>query len=232
MRPLVKICGITRVQDAMLAAALGADFIGLNLFPRSPRSLSLGKAREIADAVRGQVRTVGVFVDTPTRELMAIVDTIGLDFAQLHGDEWPDEVAVLGKRAIKVFRSLPVTPVHIARHPLVWGFLVDTPSAKLYGGTGITWDWRGLRDVRSPKPMIIAGGISPENVRRALTESAADGVDVNSGVEIEPRSQGSTETQDAVRGAAAWSELESDCRRDLTNTAISVRSAGVSHPRP
>ena len=186
MRPLVKICGITRVQDAMMAAALGADFIGLNLFPRSPRSLSLGKAREIADAVRGQVRTVGVFVNTPTRELMAIMDTIGLDFAQLHGDEWPDEVAALGKRAIKVFRSLPVTPVHIARHPHVWGFLVDTPSAKLFGGTGITWDWRGLRDVRSPKPMVIAGGISPENVRRALTESAADGVDVNSGVESSP----------------------------------------------
>ena len=132
------------------------------------------------------MRTVGVFVNTPTRELMAIMDTIGLDFAQLHGDEWPDEVAALGKRAIKVFRSLPVTPVHIARHPHVWGYLVDTPSAKLFGGTGITWDWRGLRDVRSPKPMIIAGGISPENVRRALTESAADGVDVNSGVESSP----------------------------------------------
>jgi phosphoribosylanthranilate isomerase len=95
-------------------------------------------------------------------------------------------VEAIGKRAIKVFRSLPVTPVQIARHPPVWGFLVDTPSAKLFGGTGITWDWRGLRDVRSPKPMIIAGGISPENVRRALTESAADGVDVNSGIESSP----------------------------------------------
>jgi phosphoribosylanthranilate isomerase len=186
MRTLVKICGVTRVHDAMLAAALGADFLGLNLFPRSPRSLSLGRAREIADAVRGQVRTVGVFVNTPTRELMAIMDTIGLDFAQLHGDEWPDEVAALGSRAIKVFRSLPVSAVQLAQHPTVWGYLVDTPSAKLFGGTGITWDWRGLRDVRSPKPILIAGGISPENVRRALVESSADGVDVNSGVESGP----------------------------------------------
>jgi len=186
MRPLVKICGITRVEDALRAAEWGADFVGLNLFPQSPRSLSLGRALQIADAVRGHVKLVGVFVNLPTPQLLATVDTLGLDLAQLHGDEWPDEVAALGRRAVKVFRSLPVTQGQLARFPSVWGFLVDTPSAKLYGGTGITWDWRSLAALRTAKPLLVAGGIGPGNVVRALAESGATGVDVNSGVEASP----------------------------------------------
>ncbi len=186
MKPIVKICGITRVEDAIRAAELGADYIGLNLFPQSPRSLTLGRALQIADAVRGHVKLVGVFVNVPTPQLLATLDTLGLDLAQLHGDEWPDEVAAVGRRALKVFRSLPVTQGQIARFPSVWGFLVDTPSAKLYGGTGITWDWRALRAVRSAKPLLVAGGIGPPNVLRALAESGASGVDVNSGIESAP----------------------------------------------
>ncbi|MGE0638930.1 MAG: N-(5'-phosphoribosyl)anthranilate isomerase [Thermoanaerobaculia bacterium] len=186
MKPIVKICGITRVQDAQFAAALGADFLGLNLFPKSPRSLTLSRAREIADAVRGRVGLVGVFVNVPTPQVMAAMDLIGLDLAQLHGDEWPDEVQALGRRAIKVFRSLPVTPSQLARFPSVWGYLVDTPNPKLFGGTGVVWDWSSLRAVRSPRPMLVAGGISPENARRALAESGATGLDVNSGVEAAP----------------------------------------------
>lgn len=186
MKPIVKICGITRVPDAQFAAALGADLIGLNLFPKSPRSLSLSKAREIADAVRGKVRLVGVFVNVPAPQVLAAIDLLGLDFAQLHGDEWPEEVAALGRRAIKVFRSLPVTETHLARFPSVWGYLVDTPNPKLFGGTGVVWDWSSLRAVRSRRPILIAGGISPDNARRALAESGATGLDVNSGVEAAP----------------------------------------------
>lgn len=186
MKPIVKICGITRVEDAIRAAELGADYIGLNLFPQSPRSLTLGKALQIADVVRGHVKLVGVFVNVPAPQLLATLDTLGLDLAQLHGDEWPDEVAAVGRRALKVFRSLPVTQGQLARFPSVWGFLVDTPSAKLYGGTGITWDWRALRAVRTRKPLLVAGGIGPTNVLRALAESGASGVDVNSGIESAP----------------------------------------------
>lgn len=186
MKPIVKICGITRVQDALFAAALGADFLGLNLFPRSPRSLSLSKAREIADAVHGRVGLVGVFVNVPTPQVLAAMDLIGLDLAQLHGDEWPEEVQALGRRAIKVFRSLPVTATHLARFPSVWGYLVDTPNPKLFGGTGVVWDWSSLRAVSSERPILVAGGISPENAKRALAESGATGLDVNSGVEAAP----------------------------------------------
>lgn len=186
MKPIVKICGITRVQDAVLATALGADFLGLNLFPKSARSLTLSRAREIADAVRGKIGLVGVFVNVPSPQVLAAMDLIGLDLAQLHGDEWPEEVQVLGKRAIKVFRSLPVTETHLARFPSVWGYLVDTPNPKLFGGTGVVWNWSSLRAVRSPRPILVAGGITPGNAVRALAESGGTGLDVNSGVESAP----------------------------------------------
>ena len=186
MKPIVKICGITRVQDAIVSVMLGADLIGLNLFPKSPRSLTLSKAREIADAVRGRVQIVGVFVNVPTPQVKAAIDLLGLDLAQLHGDEWPEEVEALGRRAIKVFRSLPVTETHLARFPSAWGYLVDTPNPKLFGGTGVVWDWSSLRAVQSPRPILVAGGIHPENARRALAESGATGLDVNSGVESAP----------------------------------------------
>ena len=186
MKPIVKICGITRVQDAIVATMLGADLIGLNLFPKSPRSISLAKAREIADAVRGNVKTVGVFVNTPSSQVKAAMDLLGLDLAQLHGDEWPEEVQALGNRAIKVFRSLPVTESQLARFPSVWGYLVDTPNPKLFGGTGVVWDWNSLRAVNSNRPILVAGGINAENARRALAESGASGLDVNSGVESAP----------------------------------------------
>jgi len=186
VKPIVKICGITRVQDAIVATMLGADLIGLNLFPKSPRSISLAKAREIADAVRGNVQIVGVFVNTPTTQVKAALDLLGLDLAQLHGDEWPEEVQALGRRAIKVFRSLPVTESQLSRYPSVWGYLVDTPNPKLFGGTGVVWDWSSLRAVSSQRPILVAGGINPENARRALAESGASGLDVNSGVESAP----------------------------------------------
>jgi phosphoribosylanthranilate isomerase len=186
VKPIVKICGITRVQDAIVSTMLGADMIGLNLFPKSPRSISLAKAREIADAVRGNVKLVGVFVNTPTAQVKAAIDLLGIDLAQLHGDEWPEEVQALGRQAIKVFRSLPVTESQLARFPSVWGYLVDTPNPKLFGGTGVVWDWQSLRAVRSPRPLLVAGGISAENARQALAESGATGLDVNSGVESAP----------------------------------------------
>ena len=135
---------------------LGADLIGLNLFPKSPRSISLAKAREIADAVRGNVKIVGVFVNTPTHQVKAAIDLLGIDLAQLHGDEWPEEVQALGNRAIKVFRSLPVTESQLARYPSVWGYLVDTPNPKLFGGTGVVWDWSSLRAVNSPRTAVAS----------------------------------------------------------------------------
>lgn len=196
-RPLVKICGVTTVADALAAVELGADLVGLNFHPPSPRCLDPGRAAEVAAAVRergaGRVRVVGVFVDRPRREIEAIDAAVGLDLVQLHGDEPAAEVAAFGGRALQVLRLPPgAAPpaadldAALAAHPAAWGFLFDVRHESLYGGTGESWRWRAVAGLADPRPRLVAGGIRPENARRALDESGAAGVDVCSGVESAP----------------------------------------------
>lgn len=142
-RPLVKICGVTRADDALAAVELGADLLGLNFYPPSPRFLSVEAAREVAAAVAGRVPLVGVFVDRPRDEIEAIAESVGLDLVQLHGDETAAEVAALGARAIQVFRVDPalgdrierLSPAILEPYPEAWGFLFDVRDRR-YGGTG------------------------------------------------------------------------------------------------
>lgn len=196
-RPLVKICGVTSVADALAAVELGAGLVGLNFHPPSPRFLETARAAEIAAAVRergaGRVRVVGVFVDRPRREIEAIDAAVGLDLVQLHGDEPAAEVAAFGGRALQVLRLAPgaVPPAAdldaaLAAHPAAWGFLFDVRHESLYGGTGESWRWGAVAGLADPRPRLVAGGIRPENARRALAESGAAGVDVCSGVESAP----------------------------------------------
>jgi phosphoribosylanthranilate isomerase len=201
-RPLVKVCGVTSAGDAIAAVELGADLVGLNFHPPSPRFVATERAAEIAAAVRRAaagraearpVRLIGVFVDLPRREVLAIDAAVGLDLVQLHGDETADEVAAFGGRALQVFRLPPAAAppaaelaARLAAHPAAWGFLFDVRHESLYGGTGESWRWSAVAGLRDPRPRLVAGGIGPENVRRALAESGATGVDVCSGVESAP----------------------------------------------
>lgn len=196
-RPLVKICGVTSAEDAVAAVELGADLVGLNFHPPSPRFVATERAAEIAAAARRSatrpVRLVGVFVDLPRREILAIDAAVGLDLVQLHGDEAADEVAAFGPRALQVFRLPPAAAppaaeleARLAAHPDAWGFLFDVRHESLYGGTGESWRWSAVAGLRDPRPRLVAGGIGPRNVRRALAESGAAGVDVCSGVESAP----------------------------------------------
>lgn len=183
----VKVCGVTRVEDAELAAALGAGFIGLNFYPPSPRFVSVERARAIADAVRGRARVVGVFVNRPAAEVEAIDAAVGLDLLQLHGDEGPAEVAVFGERAIKVVRARGNLEGFVAAsYPAAWGFLFDVLRSDLYGGSGEAWPYACLAGLALDRPFFVAGGIRPGTARQALAASGADGVDVCSGVESEP----------------------------------------------
>lgn len=182
--PWVKICGITQVRDAELAVRLGADFLGLNFWRRSPRCLSLEAAREITEAVRGRVRLVGVFVNHTPAEVVAIDAALGLDLLQFHGDEPPGEVRAFGDRAIRVLRangSLRFKPL-----PEIWGYLFDVHDPQAYGGTGSSWDYRTVAGLVSGQPFLVAGGVRPANARQALMESGACGVDVCSGIESAP----------------------------------------------
>jgi phosphoribosylanthranilate isomerase len=201
-RPLVKVCGVTSAADAAAAVELGADLVGLNFHPPSPRFVATERAAEIAAAVRRAaagraearpVRLVGVIVDLPRRQVLAIDAAVGLDLVQLHGDEAADDVAAFGERALQVFRLPPAAAptaaelaARLAAHPAAWGFLFDVRHESLYGGTGESWRWSAVAGLRDPRPRLVAGGIGPENARRALAESGAAGVDVCSGVESAP----------------------------------------------
>lgn len=195
-RPLVKICGVTRPEDADLAAALGADLVGLNFYPPSPRCLSVEAAHAVAAAVAGRSLVAGVFVDRPRAEVEEIAGRVGLDLVQLHGDEGPEDAAAYGARALKAFRVAPaedeaLDPALLDPYPDAWGFLFDLRHDRLYGGTGRAWRHGALAGVAAAagakgRPVLIAGGIRPGNARAALTASGASGVDVCSGVESAP----------------------------------------------
>ena len=197
----IKICGVTTPEDARFAMELGADFLGLNFYPPSPRFLSTAGAREIADAVGGRIPLVGVFVNRPREQIERLTAEVGLDLVQLHGDESPEEVERLGGRAIKVFRRdrLPERR-ELVLYPDVWGFLFDVPHESLYGGTGRAWSYEAVAG--SPelprrvggRPVLLAGGVHPGNVARirdlaagsGLLETMTLGVDVCSGIEQAP----------------------------------------------
>jgi phosphoribosylanthranilate isomerase len=211
-----KICGVTRVEDAVAAIDLGAAMIGLNFYPPSPRYLTPESAGELVRAV-GQERPdgaqdlqwVGVFVDESVSEMARIAEAAHLDLIQLHGDEDPaamaSEMAEMGDLATKIVKVFRVRPAasgetnrdvgrEVARkmEPWralgVWGFLVDTHHPDLYGGTGESWDFASLRALaeRDDVRMLLAGGLSPDNVRAALSACRPWGLDLCSGVESEP----------------------------------------------
>jgi phosphoribosylanthranilate isomerase len=184
--PKVKVCGITRPEDAALAAALGADYLGLNFFPGSPRCIGLGQAREIASAA-GEVPLVGVFVDRPASEVEEIASAAGLDLLQFSGDEEPAAVGRFGPRALKAFRT-GGDPGAAALAPWAgfWGLLIDARHGALYGGTGLAWSFGEVARIAAGRRVFVAGGLGPDNVRRAAAASGAYGLDVCSRVESAP----------------------------------------------
>jgi phosphoribosylanthranilate isomerase len=188
----VKICGVTSTGDALMAIDLGADLIGLNFYARSPRFVEPGLAAAIAAAVRGRgagVQVVGVFVRSPLAELRAVDGAVGLDLLQFHGDESPETLASFGGRAIKVLRwqGRPAA-AELARYPSAWGFLLDRREREggLYGGTGEAWPYAEAADLPTAKPVLLAGGVGPLNVRAAVAAARPWGIDVCSRVESAP----------------------------------------------
>jgi phosphoribosylanthranilate isomerase len=184
----IKICGITNLIDARLAADLGAHALGFIFYPKSPRSVRPEVAREIIDNLPPLVMTVGVFVDEEAEVVRGIAETTGLDWVQLHGQESPEYCCSLGRRVIKGFRikdasSLALLPEYQGS---VQGFLLDTYKAGTAGGTGETFDWGLARQAAELGPIILAGGLTPGNVAQAIHTAKPAAVDVASGVEALP----------------------------------------------
>lgn len=180
----IKICGITRVEDALVAAEAGADAIGLVFYPPSPRAVSVDQARRIIAALPPFVTTVGLFVNAGRDELNRILDAVPLDLLQFHGDESPAECEGYGRRYLKALRVQPGDDVlaGMARYPGAAGILLDTFVAGVPGGTGETFDWTRV-PARSGRPLVLAGGLTAENVRVAIAQARPYAVDVSGGVE-------------------------------------------------
>jgi phosphoribosylanthranilate isomerase len=186
----VKLCGTTRLEDAELAAAVGAWAIGFVLWPQSKRACDPAVAAGIARSVRRQVELVGVFVNPTLDEVAHAVDAIGLTHVQLHGDEGPHFCAAVGQRTgAKVIKALPIASgadLREAERFRTDFHLLDTSVAGERGGTGRTWDWALAARRRSKVPLILSGGLTAENVAGAIAAVHPWGVDVATGVEAEP----------------------------------------------
>jgi phosphoribosylanthranilate isomerase len=181
----VKICGITRLEDALLAARLGADALGFNFWPGSRRFIDPGAARAIVSRLPPFVTAVGVFVNQPPTEVLAAAAESGVAVVQLHGDEPPEDCGGYPIPALKALRvSGPESLAAMERYR-VQAFLLDAPSAG-FGGSGATFDWALAREASSRGTIILAGGLGPENVAEAVRTVRPWAVDVASGVEAAP----------------------------------------------
>ncbi len=179
----VKICGITNREDALAAVALGADALGF-VFAESPRRISPQLAREIIAELPPMVATVGVFADAHPDQVRQVRRRCGLTMVQLHGSETEHEAAGLGPGVIKAVSLASGSPPDPAAYPGA-ALLVDAPPfGGRAGGNGLAWDWARARELASRRPLILAGGLNPENVAAAIAAVNPCAVDVSSGVEI------------------------------------------------
>lgn len=180
-----KICGITSVADALVAAEAGADAIGLVFYSKSPRALSIAQAREIIAALPPFVTTVGLFVNASRCEINETLDAVALDVLQFHGDETPDDCEGFHRPWYKALRVQAGDDIRAqaARYVGASAVLLDTFVEGIPGGTGEMFDW-SLVPAGLPKPLILAGGLTPQNVQQAIERVRPFAVDVSGGVEL------------------------------------------------
>src|SRR5438132_3935637 len=185
----IKICGITNSNDALACAAAGVDMIGLNFYEQSPRYIRPDRARTIARTLPLSIQAVGIFVDTPVEEIRRVARDVGLRVVQLHGSESPEMCAELA-RDFEIIKALQIGGGFGAQRASAYPMctiLLDTYEEGMPGGTGDVGDWELARATKKfASRLILAGGLSPENVTQAIATVNPDGVDVCSSVESAP----------------------------------------------
>lgn len=187
--PQIKVCGLTLVEEAIACAELGADAIGLVFYPASPRFVSELKAREICASLPEQIWKIGVFVNEPLMEVMKRAEFCRLNCVQLHGTETPEMVQSLESAGIRVIKTLFAKKEPAFSQAVLYrasAYLVESGEGRVPGGTGLSWKWGEARNLAGVQPCILSGGLSPENVSKAIREFGPDAVDVSSGVESAP----------------------------------------------
>ncbi len=183
----IKICGLTQVDDALAAVAAGTDAIGLVFYVKSPRAVTIEKAREIALAVGPFVTVTGLFVDADPKEVDGVLDRVPLHLLQFHGDESAAYCESFHRPYLKALRMKPDLNLDsvINQYSSAVGILLDAYRPGVPGGTGETFDW-GRVPQSSSHPIVLAGGLNPNNVADAIKSTRIYGVDVSGGVESAP----------------------------------------------
>jgi phosphoribosylanthranilate isomerase len=204
-RTRIKVCGMRELGEVAGVVAAGVDAIGLIFVEQSPRYIDPERAREIVASLPPFVDAVGVFVDQDAAAVNEIVRYCGLTMVQLHGAESPAYCAEINCRVMKVFRvRKSLTREDLAPYAdKVSGFLFDTFQEKIAGGTGQTFDWNLLEKLAPPRPVVLAGGLTPENVGEAIRQARPFAVDLNSGVEFAPGRKDLDKVRAAVAQVAA-----------------------------
>ena len=182
----VKICGMTNLKDVKVAVDGGVDAVGFIFYKKSPRSVTMQAVRKIVLELPPFVDSVGVFVNETAEQINKIADHCKLDRVQLHGNESPTFCKKIRRRVIKAIRVKDIQSLKKLSDYPVNSFLLDTFSEDQYGGTGKVFDWNLAYPAKKYGPIILAGGLTPNNVRQAIQRIQPYGVDVCSGVESQP----------------------------------------------
>ena len=194
---IIKICGIKTLTDALNAIEAGADYLGFNFYPKSVRFIEKETCAEITSVLKRKhphIKLVGVFVNSPVEEVKAILETCHLDLAQLHGDETPEMLESFNGKAFKAIRLSASTSIDESVYPFLKSvpesaspaLLIDAAVKGVYGGSGVTADWSAAAELAKKYPLLLAGGLTSENVADAVRQVRPWGVDVASGVESAP----------------------------------------------
>jgi phosphoribosylanthranilate isomerase len=201
----LKVCGITTVEDARVALDLGADAIGLNFVPASPRAVTVDTARAIARVAAGRAVVVAVVADQDATQLTALRGATGIDWVQLHGSEPPALLNHLLPAAYKAVRIADTDDVQDAQRWTGDRLLVDAKVPGVLGGSGHTFDWSLVTELARRRSIVLAGGLSPNNVAAAVQQVRPWGIDVASGVEVpgQPRRKDAEKMAEFVRAARA-----------------------------
>ncbi|MBU4412693.1 MAG: phosphoribosylanthranilate isomerase [Proteobacteria bacterium] len=205
LRTRIKICGMREMAEVAGVVAAGVDAIGLIFVEKSPRFVDRERAREIVASLPPFVDAVGVFVDQDAAQVNEIVRYCGLTKVQLHGAESPAYCTEINCRVIKAFQvKESLSTADLAPYAgVVSGFLFDTFHEKIAGGTGQTFDWRLLQKMSPLRPVVLAGGLTPDNVGEAIRQARPFAVDLNSGVEFAPGRKNLEKVRAAVSQVAA-----------------------------
>jgi phosphoribosylanthranilate isomerase len=189
MRTRIKVCGITNLDDALLAVDAGVDALGFVFYGQSPRYIDPESARAIVQELPPLVTAVGVFVNEKIDTVRQIAMHCSLGLLQFHGDESPEYCGWYSQRVLKAFRVKDIASIEVMKKYKVHGYLLDSYSDDAFGGTGRPFDWSLARKLASVRPLVLAGGLAPENVGQAVEAVTPYAVDVSSGVESRPGSK-------------------------------------------